>query len=44
MHRSRINGILIDCNVDDIDAAARFWAEALGARSIRTIPARAAIM
>ena len=32
-HRSRINGILIDCNVEDIDAAARFWADALG-RSI----------
>lgn len=30
MHRSRINGILIDCNTDDIDEAARFWAEALG--------------
>lgn len=30
MHRSRINGILIDCNTDDIDAAANFWAEALG--------------
>ena len=30
MHRSRLNGILIDCKVDDIDAAARFWAEALG--------------
>jgi len=30
MHRSRINGILIDCNVDDIQAAARFWAAALG--------------
>jgi len=30
MHRSRINGILIDCNVDDIEAAARFWGEALG--------------
>lgn len=30
MHRSRINGILIDCNVDDIEGAARFWAEALG--------------
>jgi len=29
MHRSRINGILIDCNVDDIQAAARFWAAAL---------------
>ena len=30
MHRSRINGILIDCRVDDIQAAARFWADALG--------------
>jgi hypothetical protein len=30
MHRSRMNGILIDCNVGDIEAAARFWAEALG--------------
>jgi predicted enzyme related to lactoylglutathione lyase len=30
MHRSRINGMLIDCKTDDLDAAARFWAEALG--------------
>lgn len=30
MHRSRINGILIDCNVEDIGEAARFWAGALG--------------
>ena len=30
MHRSRINGILIDCNVDDVGAAAEFWAQALG--------------
>ncbi|HEY4070622.1 MAG TPA: VOC family protein [Sphingomicrobium sp.] len=30
MHRSRINGILIDCNVEHIDVASRFWAEALG--------------
>ena len=29
-HRSRLNGILIDCNVEDIGAAARFSAEALG--------------
>ena len=29
-HRSRLNGILIDCNVEDIGAAARFWADALG--------------
>jgi len=32
MHRSRINGLLIDCRTDDIDAAARFWGEALGRR------------
>ena|ERR1700749_59890 len=30
MHRSRINGILIDGNTDDIQGAARFWAGALG--------------
>ena len=30
MHRSRINGILIDCDVDDICEAAEFWAGALG--------------
>ena len=30
MHRSRINGILIDCNVEDIGSVAEFWAEALG--------------
>lgn len=30
MHRSRINGILIDCQAEDIDDAARFWAEVLG--------------
>jgi predicted enzyme related to lactoylglutathione lyase len=30
MHRSRINGLLIDCKADDVDTAARFWAEALG--------------
>jgi len=34
LHSSRINGILIDCNVDDIGAAAQFWAEALGRRIV----------
>jgi len=29
-HLSRINGILIDCKVDDVGQAANFWAEALG--------------
>jgi predicted enzyme related to lactoylglutathione lyase len=30
MHRSRLNGLQIDCKAEDIDAAARFWGEALG--------------
>jgi predicted enzyme related to lactoylglutathione lyase len=30
MHHSRLCAVLIDCNVDDLDEAARFWAEALG--------------
>lgn len=30
MHRSRLCAALVDCKVDDIDAAASFWAEALG--------------
>lgn len=30
MHRSRLCAILIDCKTPDIDAAARFWGEALG--------------
>jgi predicted enzyme related to lactoylglutathione lyase len=30
MHHSRLCAVLIDCNTADIDAAARFWGEALG--------------
>jgi hypothetical protein len=30
MHHSRLCALLIDCNGSDVDAAARFWAEALG--------------
>lgn len=30
MHHSRLCAVLIDCNVPDVDAAAHFWAEALG--------------
>lgn len=29
-HRSRLSGFIIDCRVDDLDAATRFWSEALG--------------
>lgn len=30
MHSSRLCAVLIDCNTDDIDEAADFWAGALG--------------
>lgn len=30
MHQSRLCAILIDCNTADVDAAALFWAQALG--------------
>ena len=30
MHHSRLCAILIDCKTDDVDAAANFWADALG--------------
>ena len=30
MHHSRLCSLQIDCNVEDIDGAARFWAAALG--------------
>ena len=30
MHRSRVCSPQIDCKIDDIDEAARFWAAALG--------------
>ena len=30
MHRSRLNGLQIDCRMENVDAAAKFWAEALG--------------
>lgn len=30
MHRSRLGGFIIDCEDADLEAAARFWGEALG--------------
>ena len=30
MHHSRLCALLIDCKIDDVDEAARFWAGALG--------------
>jgi hypothetical protein len=30
MHKSRLAGFIIDCNTDDLPAAAEFWSGALG--------------
>jgi hypothetical protein len=30
MHKSRLAGFIIDCNTEDLTAAAQFWADALG--------------
>ena len=39
MHRSRLCAVLIDCRTDDVEAAARFWGEALGRPVDRGHPA-----
>jgi predicted enzyme related to lactoylglutathione lyase len=31
MHKSRLAGLIIDCDTDDLDKAAEFWGKALGA-------------
>jgi predicted enzyme related to lactoylglutathione lyase len=38
MHKSRLAGFIIDCNTTDLQAAARFWSEALG-MNLRQLPA-----
>jgi len=30
VHKSRLGAVAIDCQVEDLDAAAQFWAAALG--------------
>ncbi|MGD9020161.1 MAG: VOC family protein [Lysobacterales bacterium] len=35
MHKSQLAGLIIDCNTDDLDAAAAFWASALGKQAVR---------
>ena len=32
MHKSRLAGLIIDCDTDDLDKAAEFWGTALGAQ------------
>jgi predicted enzyme related to lactoylglutathione lyase len=33
MHKSRLAGLIIDCETDDLEAATEFWARALGLRA-----------
>ena len=35
MHKSQLASLIIDCNTDDLDAAAEFWASALGKAAVR---------
>ena len=30
MHKSRLGGLIIDCETDDLEGAAAFWSDALG--------------
>jgi hypothetical protein len=30
MHRSKLSSLIIDCRTDDLEAAAKFWSQALG--------------
>jgi predicted enzyme related to lactoylglutathione lyase len=38
MHRSKLAGFIIDCQTQDLEAAAAFWSGALGMK-IRALPA-----
>ena len=40
MHKSRFAGIIIDCDCDSLDEAARFWSAALGSPA-RSTPVEA---
>jgi predicted enzyme related to lactoylglutathione lyase len=40
MHKSRLAGFIIDCQTDDLEAAARFWGAALGLK-VESPPAKA---
>lgn len=37
MHKSKLAGFIIDCNTDDLQQAATFWAEALG-MALQSLP------
>ena len=37
MHKSKLAGFIIDCQTDDLESAAHFWANALG-MPVRELP------
>lgn len=41
MHKSRLGTIVIDCQTQDIDAAASFWSAALGRTAVKLQPPNA---
>ena len=38
MHKSRLGQVIIDCETQDLDKAAEFWAKALGSKPERVSP------
>ena len=36
MHRSRLGGLIIDCQADDLEVAETFWTQALGYAPVRS--------
>jgi len=38
MHRSRFSSVIIDCDTDNVDAAAQFWSRALGKPLVPSTP------
>ena len=34
MHKSRLGGLIIDCNTEDLETAAKLWSQALGYEAI----------
>ena len=38
MHRSRLSSLIIDCQTEDVDAAAQFWSGALGKSIVAPTP------
>jgi len=37
MHKSRLGGLIIDCETDDLGVAEEFWTKALGYEAIRSL-------